>query len=110
MLAHGPVAEIERRLRVGAVYRIRVLGDAATVETARAWLEGQVHVATAAILKDGEIEIGFQGDDEAASRLLADAVMAGTRIATFARAASDLEELFLQVTDPGTLSATGGAA
>ena len=110
VLAHGPVAEIERRLRVGAVYRIRVLGDPAALEAARAWLEARASVATAAILKDGEIELGFQGDDEAASGLLADAVMAGMRITTFARAASDLEELFLQVTDPSAAGAAGAAA
>jgi ABC-2 type transport system ATP-binding protein len=110
VLAHGQVAEIERRLRVGAVYRIRVLGDQATIEAARVWFETHPNVATAAILADGEIEIGFHGDDEAAARLLAEAVTMGGRIASFARAASDLEELFLQVTDPGAVDATGAAA
>lgn len=110
VLAHGPVAEIERRLRVGAVYRIRVLGDGPTVEAARAWLEAQPDVATAAMLTSGEIEIGFRGDYEAAARLLAGTVRMGARIASFARAASDLEELFLQVTDPGAIEATGAVA
>jgi len=105
VLAHGQVSEIERRLRVGAVYRIRVLGDEPTIEVARAWFEARPNVVAAAIRADGEIEIGFQGDDEAAARLLSDAVMMGGRIVTFARAASDLEELFLQVTDPGGLAA-----
>jgi ABC-2 type transport system ATP-binding protein len=110
VLAHGQVAEIERRLRVGAVYRVRVLGNRATLEAARAWFEGRPDVATAAILPDGEIEIGFRGDDEAAARLLADAVMMGGRIAAFSRAASDLEELFLQVTDPGAAAGMGAVA
>ena len=54
------------------------------------------------------IEIGFHGDDEGSARLLATAVGAGLRIATFSRAASDLEELFLQVTaqDPVLAAAT----
>lgn len=110
VLAHGQVAEIERRLRVGAVYRTRVLGDRATVEAARAWFEGRPDVVTTAVLPDGEIEIGFHGDDDAAARLLFDAVTMGGRIASFARAASDLEELFLQVTDPGLTGETGAAA
>ena len=110
VLAHGQVAEIERRLRVGAVYRIRILGDAPTLEAARAWLEARPEVAAASIRPDGEIEIGFHGDDEAAARLLSDAIHMGGRIVTFARAASDLEELFLQVTDPGGLAAPGEAA
>jgi ABC-2 type transport system ATP-binding protein len=52
------------------------------------------------ILEDGTIELGFRGDDAASARLLADSVRAGLPIASFARAASDLEELFLQVTAP----------
>ena len=55
---------------------------------------------TADLLADGTIEIGFHGDDEGIARLLAHAIGADLRIASFARAASDLEELFLQVTAP----------
>ena len=43
--------------------------------------------------------MGFRGDDAATARLLASAIAAGLQIISFARAASDLEELFLQVTD-----------
>jgi hypothetical protein len=49
-------------------------------------------------MPDGILELGFRGDDEATADLLARAIAAGHRVATFARAASDLEELFLQVT------------
>jgi hypothetical protein len=55
-------------------------------------------VASAAILEDRTIELGFRGDDAASARLLANAVGAGIQVVTFSRAASDLEELFLQVT------------
>jgi ABC-2 type transport system ATP-binding protein len=111
VLAQGRVSDIEKRLRVGAVYRLRVLGDAATTEAARAWLEVHPDVATAAVLGDGQIELGFHGDDEAAARLLADTVRGDWRIVSFARAASDLEELFLQVTAPaGEPPTTWGAA
>ena len=41
VLAHGKVADIERRLRVGAVFRIRVLGERESHEAARAWFAGQ---------------------------------------------------------------------
>ena len=50
------------------------------------------------LLDDGTIELGFRGDDEATARLLAATVAAGLPVISFARAASDLEELFLQVT------------
>ena len=39
VLAQGRVADIERRLRVGAVFRVRVLGDEAAVEAAQAWFD-----------------------------------------------------------------------
>jgi hypothetical protein len=55
-------------------------------------------VASATLLQDGTIELGFRGDDAASARLLAASVAAGLPIVSFARAASDLEELFLQVT------------
>ncbi|MGZ6339763.1 MAG: hypothetical protein ACXWNG_05300, partial [Candidatus Limnocylindrales bacterium] len=51
-------------------------------------------------LADGTIELGFRGDDAASARLLSESIRAGLPIASFARAASDLEELFLHVTAP----------
>ena len=98
VLAHGRVADIERRLRAGAVLRVKLFADEPAIEAARAWFAEQPFVASAALNPDGTIEIGFRGDDQATSRLLAAAVGAGLPILTFARAASDLEELFLQVT------------
>jgi ABC-2 type transport system ATP-binding protein len=102
VLAQGSMAEIEARLRIGAVLRVRALGDAAAVVAARDHLAADGCVVAAEIVEGDVIEIGFTGDDDAAARLLAGAVAAGIRIASFARAASDLEELFLQVTgNPG---------
>jgi ABC-2 type transport system ATP-binding protein len=98
VLTQGKVAEIERRLRVGAVLRVRVLGEIAEIEAAREHFSTQPLVASAAVLDDGTIEIGFRGDDEASARLLSNGIGAGLRIASFGRAASDLEELFLQIT------------
>jgi ABC-2 type transport system ATP-binding protein len=98
VLAQGRLAEIEARLRVGAVLRVHVLGDTAAVAAARDHLAGEPSVAAAEVVGEGLVEIGFTGDDEAAARLLAGALAAGIRVASFARAASDLEELFLQVT------------
>lgn len=115
VLAAGRVAEIEQRLRVGAVYRVRVLAEGEALEAARAHLAAQPEVVTAGLLADGTIEVGFHGDDAAAARLLASAVGAGLPVITFSRAASDLEELFLQVTaqpeaGPGTAAAAPGGA
>jgi ABC-2 type transport system ATP-binding protein len=98
VLAQGRVTDIERRLRFGAVLRVRLLLDEAGLVAARERLLADPDVASATILHDGTIELGFRGDDAASARLLAQSVAAGLPIVSFARAASDLEELFLQVT------------
>ena len=100
VLAQGRVAEIEKRLRFGAVLRVRVLLEGEALEAARERFATDPDVASAVLLDDGTIELGFRGDDEASARLLAASVGAGMPIVSFARAASDLEELFLQVTSP----------
>jgi ABC-2 type transport system ATP-binding protein len=98
VLAKGTVNDIERRLRYGAVLRIRVLAEGEALEAARVALEADPDVTTATILHDSTIELGFRGDDAQSARLLATSVAAGMPIVSFARAATDLEELFLQVT------------
>ena len=98
VLAQGRVAEIEQRLRFGAVLRVRFLLDGEELVAARDRLTAEPDVASATILADGTVELGFRGDDAAAAHLLAELVAAGLPVASFARAASDLEELFLQVT------------
>ena len=100
VLAQGRVADIERRLRFGSVLRIRLLAEGEALEAARAQFAADREVASATILDDGTIELGFRGDDAGTARLLAESVAAGLPIVSFARAASDLEELFLQVTAP----------
>jgi ABC-2 type transport system ATP-binding protein len=100
VLAQGRVSDIERRLRFGAVLRVRLLLEGEALEAARDRYSEDPDVATAVMLDDGTIELGFRGDDAASARLLAQSVAAGLPIVSFARAASDLEELFLQVTNP----------
>jgi ABC-2 type transport system ATP-binding protein len=100
VLAQGRVAEIEKRLRFGAVLRVRLLLEGEALEAARDRFATDPDVASAVLLEDGTIELGFRGDDEATARLLASTVAAGLPVVSFARAASDLEELFLQVTSP----------
>jgi ABC-2 type transport system ATP-binding protein len=98
VLAAGTIADIGQKLRVGEVLRVRVLGDEAAVEAARAWFELQPDVLTAS-MDSGLIEIGFRGDEAGAAKLLASAVSSKIRIASYSPAATDLQELFLQVTD-----------
>jgi ABC-2 type transport system ATP-binding protein len=98
VLAAGRISDIEQRLRAGSVLQVRVLGDEHAIDAARAWFEGREEVVSAESRSAGLIEIGFRGDDDATAGLLAAAIGAGHRVASFSHAASDLEELFLQVT------------
>jgi ABC-2 type transport system ATP-binding protein len=98
VLAQGQISDIERRLRYGAVLRVRILAEGEALVAARDHFAADPDVASAAIRDDETIELGFRGDDEATARLLSGAVTAGLRVVSFSRAASDLEELFLQVT------------
>jgi ABC-2 type transport system ATP-binding protein len=106
ILAQGRVTDIERRLRAGAVYHVHTLGDEAAKAGAAAWFDLRPEVASVA--PAGELlQLGLVGGDDDAAALLAAAIGAGIRVAAFSRAASDLEEIFLQVTGP---SAAGASA
>jgi ABC-2 type transport system ATP-binding protein len=99
LLASGRVDDIQQRFRVGGVYRAQVLGDEAEFERAETHLQADSGVASVVRQADGLYELALRGDDETAAAVLAGAVAAGIRLASFAPAASDLEELFLQITD-----------
>jgi ABC-2 type transport system ATP-binding protein len=98
VLASGRVEEIQGRFRRGSVARAHVLGDEDELAAALRFFELQPDVASVNRLPDGRVELGLRGDAEAAAALLGRAVLAGHRVASFAPAASDLEELFLQIT------------
>jgi ABC-2 type transport system ATP-binding protein len=110
VLASGKIADISRRLRVGEVLRVRVLGGEEPTAAARAWFEAQADVASATTDHSGEIEIGFRGDETGAAALLAAAIRAKIKVASYSPAATDLQELFLQVTDRDDAVGTGAAA
>ena len=110
VLAAGTLADISQKLRIGEVLRVRVLGDAAGTESARAWFEGQPDVASATVDRSGQIEIGFRGDEAGAAALLASAIGARITVASYSPAATDLQELFLQVTDRDVAASEGAAA
>jgi ABC-2 type transport system ATP-binding protein len=98
ILASGRVSEIQEKLRAGAVLRVRILGDDDANAAATTFFGAQPGVAAVERLPDGTLELAFGGDDAATAELLARALQAGIGVVTFSRAASDLEELFLQVT------------
>jgi ABC-2 type transport system ATP-binding protein len=98
VLDSGRISDISQRLRVGEVLRVRIVGDMEATIAAQGWFGAQAGVVSAEILPDGQVELGFRGDQAGAAALLAGAIGAGLAIASFAPAATDLQELFLQVT------------
>jgi ABC-2 type transport system ATP-binding protein len=95
VLASGTVDEIQARFRRGLVVRVRVLSDGVA---AQRFLAAQPEVSAVDALPDGRLELALRGPDDVAAELLARTIAAGHRIAAFAPAVSDLEELFLQIT------------
>jgi ABC-2 type transport system ATP-binding protein len=113
LMASGRVEDIADRFRVGSVYRVRLLGGAEELDAARALLAGRTDVASVVVRDDGLLELGLSGDDNTAAAVLAALVRDGQQVVSFAPAASDLEELFLQITDqadPTAVSAEVAAA
>jgi ABC-2 type transport system ATP-binding protein len=101
VMASGRVEDIAVRFRVGGVYRVRILGDGEEVLAASQLLNGLPKVASVVTRDEGMLELALAGDDAAAAVLTA-LIRNGQRVASFAPAASDLEELFLQITDQPT--------
>jgi ABC-2 type transport system ATP-binding protein len=98
VLASGPVERIQARFRRGSVVRVRVLGGSDAAGSASRYMVAQPEVASVEIMADGRLEIGLSGDEEASSSLLYRTMHEGHRVASFVPVASDLEELFLQIT------------
>jgi ABC-2 type transport system ATP-binding protein len=99
VLATGRVEDIQERFRVGGVFRAKVLGTDQQIALAEDHFAAQPQVVSVLRRAEGTLELGLRGDDDAAAAVLAGAVGAGVRLSSFAPAASDLEELFMQITD-----------
>ena len=110
VLASGRVDDIAERFRVGGVYRADVVGDDAQIASAEQHFAANPDIASVVRRPGGELELALRGDVDKAAAVLTAAVRAGVRLSSFAPAASDLEELFLQITDAGSSLAAASAA
>ena len=99
LLASGRVDDIAERFRVGGVFRASVLGDDARVTKAEQVFAGLPDVVSVVRRPGGMLELALRGDETTAAAVLTAAVRGGVKLTSFAPAASDLEELFLQITD-----------
>jgi ABC-2 type transport system ATP-binding protein len=98
VLASGGIDQIQARFRHGTVVRARVLGDQAAIAAAVQFFAAQPEIASTAVLPDGRLELALLGDEDTAASIAYRAMSSGHRISSFGPVASDLEELFLQIT------------
>lgn len=94
LVVSGTVAEIMHRIQYRQTLHIRVLER---TEAALAYLRTLPGIGEATI-DEQTIIAGYQGDEEGMHRILTDLLGAGFRVSSLARANSNLEDVFLQVT------------
>jgi ABC-2 type transport system ATP-binding protein len=99
LLASGRVEDIADRFRVGGVYRANVLGSDEKVGKAEQVFAGLNDVVSVVRRPGGLLELALRGDENTAATVLTAAIRGGVKLSSFAPAASDLEELFLQITN-----------
>jgi len=105
LLASGRVEDIADRFRVGGVYRAMVLGSDEKVGSAEQLFAGLKDVVSVVRRPGGLLELALRGDENTAATVLSAAIRGGVKLSSFAPAASDLEELFLQITNLPTETA-----
>jgi ABC-2 type transport system ATP-binding protein len=102
MVANGALDAIRRQMRTSRVLRVRVLADEAkALELLRGADKlgaGEPAVVPANGRPGTALEVELDGDDHAASQLLAYWIASGAPIAEFSEAGNELEELFLKLT------------
>jgi len=107
LLASGDVSTIMRSLQPHRVFEIHMLGDtAAAVELVRG-MPGVLEARAVAEEGPPQLQVDFDGDDRAVSELLARLVAGGFGVTHFAGQVSDLEDIFMRVTEG---SAYGGTS
>jgi ABC-2 type transport system ATP-binding protein len=114
LLASGDVATIMRSLQPHRVFELQLYVEegadaAAALERAAALVRGQPGVLDVRASEQGppQLQIDVDGDDRAVSTLLARVVAGGVGVTHFAGQVSDLEDIFLRVTEG---SAYGGTS
>ncbi len=99
LLASGDVTSMMRSLQAHHIYEVHLLSDP---DEAAALVRPLPNVLDVRVLADESpprLEIDYQGDDDGIHEMLATLVRGGVRMTHFAAQASDLEEVFLRVTE-----------
>lgn len=101
LLASGEINEILQRLQPTRVLRVGLLSDAAAAIAALEGVEGVLDVQpeeTEAERTGTRLRVRINGGEQLMSELLARLLAAGVLVYSFAEEQSDLEDLFLRVT------------
>jgi ABC-2 type transport system ATP-binding protein len=103
IVASGPMEDIRRQFHAGRILRTRILAEEeAALDLVRgcAYLGLSEPVAVPDSGRPGTtLEVQFTGDDAALADLLATLVGRGAHIADWHEVGSELEDLFLQLTE-----------
>lgn len=100
LVAHGPMAEVLSRVHGGRLLVIELLGaDELPPDFAQRFPELE-QVAAAQEGVRTIVRCHFRGDDAALAAVLGRLVTIGLRVVSFREERSDLEALFMQVTEP----------
>jgi ABC-2 type transport system ATP-binding protein len=101
LVAGGPLDELRRHAIEGRMLRVRVLSDR---QDAQALLRGQPGVGeiyardVSPQVDANTLEVEFTGDEQATADLLRALLSGGVRVLEFIEITSDLEEVFLRLT------------
>lgn len=94
LVASGSVAEIMSRVQHQQILEVRLLERA---EQAAAFMRALPGIGEA-VADEQAVKASYQGDEEGLNLVLTSLISAGFRVCSFARASSNLEDVFLRVT------------
>lgn len=98
LLASGDVATIMRSLQPHRTYEVHILGDLQPAADLVRALPGVLDVRVLPDSIPPMIQIDHSGDDQGVSDILARLITGGVAVTHFAGQVSDLEDIFMQVT------------
>jgi ABC-2 type transport system ATP-binding protein len=94
IVASGTLNEISNNTQSDRLLHVRVLSDEDAAGVVLRNLAGVGQVFS----QGGQLDVEFNGDDDAAADVLQALIRAGVRVASFSEASNDLEEVFLRLT------------
>ncbi len=110
LLASGDVKTIMGSMRPHRVFEVHLLSDLDAAANLVRGLSGVLDVRTFPDALPPMLHIDHDGDDRSVSAMLAHLVAGGAAVVHFAGQHSDLEDIFLQVTDQAALESATNVA